>query len=87
MIRIAHLYPEELTLYGESGNIKALTYTLDKENIEYDKEEILDVKWFDYSEIMNKMDDKLRGSYVKKAVYNQNNNLIAPIEIVNILND
>ena len=58
-----------------------------KENIEYDKEEILDVKWFDYDEIVDKMDDKLRGSYVKKAVYNQNNNLIAPIEIVNILND
>ena len=33
------------------------------------------------------MDDKLRGSYVKKAVYNQNNNIITPIEIVNILND
>lgn len=31
--------------------------------------------------------EKLRGSYVKKAVYNQNNNLIAPIEMVNILND
>ena len=44
-------------------------------------------KWFDYDEIVNKMDDKLRGSYVKKAVYNQNNNIIAPIEIVNILND
>ena len=58
-----------------------------KENIEYDKEEILDVKWIDYDEIMNKMDNKLRGIYVKKAVYNQNNNLIAPIEIVNILND
>ena len=58
-----------------------------KENIEYDKEEILNVKWFDYDEIVNKMDDKLRGSYVKKAVYNKNNKLIAPIEIVNILND
>ena len=44
-------------------------------------------KWFDYDEIVNKMDDKLRGSYVKKAVYNQNNNIITPIEIVNILND
>lgn len=58
-----------------------------KENIEYDKEEILNVKWFAYDEIVNKMADKLRGSYVKKAVYNQKNNLIAPIEIVNILND
>ena len=58
-----------------------------KENIKYDKKEILNVKWIDYDEIMNKMDNKLRGSFVKKAIYNQNNNLIAPIEIVNILND
>ena len=58
-----------------------------KENIEYDKAEILDAKWIDYDEIINKMDDELRGSYVKKAVYNQKNNLIAPIEIVDILND
>ena len=54
-----------------------------QENIEYDKEEILDVKWINYEEIMNKMDSKLRGIYVKKAVYNQKNNLIAPMEIVN----
>ena len=51
------------------------------------KEEILDVKWFDYDEIVNNMDEQLKGDYVKKAVYNQNNNLIAPIEIVNILKD
>lgn len=41
MITIAWLYPYELTLYGESGNIKALMYTLDKENIKY-KLEIID---------------------------------------------
>lgn len=57
------------------------------ENIEYDKDEILDVKWIDYDEIMNNMDDKLRGSYVKKAVYNNKNNIIAPIEIINILDN
>ena len=53
MIRIAHLYPEELTLYGESGNIKALTYTLDKENIEYevirvDKDANLELDKYDF---------------------------------------
>lgn len=47
----------------------------------------MDVKWIGYDEIMNKMDDELRGSYVKTAVYNKKNNLIAPIEIVDVLND
>lgn len=56
-------------------------------NAKYDKNEILDVKWIGYDEIMNKMDDELRGSYVKTAVYNKKNNLIAPIEIVDVLND
>lgn len=57
------------------------------ENIEFDKEEILDVKWFDYDEIVNKMESMLRGNYVRTAVINQNNNLVAPIDIVDILND
>ena len=58
-----------------------------KENIEYNKEEILDVKWFDYDDIVNNMDEQLRGEHVKKAVYNQNKNLIAPIEIVDVQNN
>ena len=57
------------------------------ENIEFDKEEILDVKWFDYDEIVNKMEGMLRGNYVRSAVINQNNNLVAPIDIVDILKD
>ena len=57
------------------------------ENIEFDKEEILDVKWFDYDEIVNKMVSMLRGNYVRTAVINQNNNLVAPIDIVDILKD
>ena len=52
-----------------------------------DKEEILDVKWFDYDEIVNKMESMLRGNYVRTAVINQNNNLVAPIDIVDILKD
>lgn len=58
-----------------------------KENIEFDKEEILDVKWFDYDEIVNKMDSILRGTYVRTSIMNQKNNLIAPIDIVDILKD
>lgn len=57
------------------------------ENIEFDKEEILDVKWFDYDEIVNKMESMLRGNYVRTAVINQNSNLVAPIDIVDILKD
>ena len=57
------------------------------ENIEFDKEEILDVKWFDYDEIVNKMESMLRGNYVRTAVINQNNNLVAPIDIVDILKE
>lgn len=56
-----------------------------KENIAYDKNEILDVKWFSYDEIENKINDKLRGSYIKDAVKNVRNNVISPIEVFNIL--
>ncbi len=56
-----------------------------KENIKFDEEEILDVQWFDYDEIVNKMDNELRGDYVKTAVINQKKKLIAPIEIVSVL--
>lgn len=55
------------------------------ENIKFDKEEILDVKWFEYNEIVNNMEEQLRGNYVKTAVMNNKQKLIAPIEIVNVL--
>ena len=58
-----------------------------KESIKFDKEEILDVKWFDYDEIVNKMEKELRGSYIKTAVMNQKNRIIAPINVVRVLND
>ena len=58
-----------------------------KESIEFDKEEILDVKWFEYDQIVSKMDSILRGNYVKTAVINQKKKIVAPINIVNILND
>ncbi len=58
-----------------------------KEIIEFDKDEILDVKWFDYDEIVNKMNNQLRGDYVRTAVINQKKKLVAPKEIVHILNE
>ena len=58
-----------------------------REEIKYGKEEILDVKWFDYDEIVNNMDEQLRGKYVKKAVYNQKNNLIATMDIIEEIKD
>ena len=63
----------------------AFNCKLINEDIKFDKEEILDVKWFEYNEIVNNMEEQLRGSYVKTAVMNNKQKLIAPIEIVNIL--
>ena len=58
-----------------------------KESIKFDKKEILDVKWFEYDDIVNKMDDMLRGRYVRTAVMNQKRKLVASINILSILND
>ncbi len=40
MIKIAHLYYDLLNLYGDDGNLKAITYCLDKLNIEYSLDKI-----------------------------------------------
>ena len=57
-----------------------------KEEIKFDKEEILDVKWFDYDEIMNKMDNELRSTeYIKTSIDNYKNKLIGPIELMNVI--
>ena len=57
------------------------------ETIKYDTNEILDVQWFSYEEIMNQMDDKLRGlDYIKTSVSNHKNNIVGSIDLLNILN-
>lgn len=53
MINIALLYPYELALYGENGNIKALIYALEKENIKYkitliDKSDKIEFEKYDF---------------------------------------
>ncbi len=52
-IRIGHLYPYELNLYGENGNIKALKYALENKGIKViidniHKEDKLDLKKYDF---------------------------------------
>ena len=50
------------------------------ENIKYDKNEILDVKWYDYNDIINNMDNELRDlNFVKRPIINLKANNIAPI--------
>lgn len=56
------------------------------EDIKYDKNEILDVKWFDYDDIIKNMDTELRDlNFIKQPIINLKSNNIGPIEIVNVL--
>lgn len=53
------------------------------ENITFDKKEILDVQWFSYDEIINKMDDKLRATeFIKPPIINYNNNEIGSMDLI-----
>lgn len=57
-----------------------------KETSDYMTDEILDRKWYNYDDILNKMDEELRDlNFVKQPVANLKNNKIAPIDIVNQL--
>lgn len=52
-ITIGHLYPYELTLYGENGNLKALKYALEKRGVKVEivrinKEDKIDFNRFDF---------------------------------------
>lgn len=54
------------------------------ENISFNENEILDVKWFEYDKVID-MSNELRGSYVKKAITNYKNNKTCSMDIVDIL--
>ena len=55
------------------------------ETIKFNKDEILDVKWFDIDEVLNNMDDKLRNiKFVKHAILRTKNKEIASLDILNI---
>ena len=55
-------------------------------NIEFDKTEILDVQYFDYDEIINNMDNKLRQiDFIKASIKNHKNRIIGDINLLKVL--
>ena len=61
------------------------TTELLNENIENDKNEILDVKWYSYDEIENKINNELRGTFVHDSIKNKIDDYVSPIEVIDIL--
>ncbi len=56
---------------------------LTNEDIQYDKEEILDVQWFDIDEVIHGMDDKLRNiSFIKSGLINLKNGNITSLDLI-----
>ena len=70
-IKIGLLYPSRLTLYGESGNVKALQYYLKKQEIDASIEYIEDLKSFD----LNSIDFLYMGSGLHSGLNFAENNL------------
>ena len=57
-----------------------------EENIQIDGEEISDVKWFSYEEILNMKNDLRAGGYFISALNNKKENKINPLELIRIEN-
>lgn len=88
MITIATLYPNELALYGENGNIKALIYDLEKENIKYkliqvEKEDKLDFSKYNFVYLGSGRAKYLEE--IKKRLLPYKNEILEYIENDNIL--
>jgi len=54
------------------------------ENIKFDKNEILDVKYFDYEEILNMHSELRNYQFITSAIMNHHNGINAPLDIVTI---
>ena len=88
MIKIGHLYPYELTLYGENGNIKALEYALNKKNIDYQIDVILpdtDLKLNEYDFIYIGSGKKKELDIIKERLKPYKNELLSYISNNKIL--
>lgn len=69
-------------LEKETHVIISFTADMLEENIRFDKDEILDVKWIDIEEIKNMTEKELRGYKANlKVIENIEKNQIYPIEI------
>lgn len=54
------------------------------EDIKFNKDEILDVQWYDIDEVISEMDDKLRNSkFIKHSLLNLKNGNIGTLNIIN----
>ena len=54
-----------------------------KETIQYDKKEILDVKWYDIEDVIHKMDTKLRDlNFIKQPILNLIHHKIGTMDIL-----
>ena len=54
------------------------------EDIKFNKDEILDVQWYDIDEVISEMDDKLRNSkFIKNPLLNLKNGNIGTLNIIN----
>ena len=58
-----------------------------EENIQIDGEEISDVKWFTYEEILNMKDNVRADGYFIRAIKNKKENKINPVELIRIDNN
>lgn len=56
------------------------------ENIKFNPEEILDVNWFSYEELQSMKDELRSYDLVINAINNSRKNIVAPLEIIKILN-
>lgn len=85
----------ELTGICEIGNRKlkddvfvtvVFTTNILNDSIKFDPEEILDVKWFFYEELLS-MKEQLRSErLIMGAIDNARNNTVAPLSIIEMLN-
>ena len=72
-------------------NVDVLIFIFDaeliKENIQSDGEEIADVNWFSYDEILNMKNDLRADGYFISAINNKKETKIIPIELIRIDNN
>ena len=71
-----------VNLKEETHVLIRFTAVIIKEDISFDKQEILDVKWIDIEDIKNMKKEELRGYDVNiKVIHDLENNHIYPLEI------
>lgn len=72
-------------------NVDLLLFIFDaelvKENIQSDGEEISDIGWFSYEEILNMKNDLRAAGYFINTIKNKKENKISPVELIRIDNN